>query len=582
MVIALFLNITILISSTVLYHFITRNLKGKPNARSVVNGLLLGATAILCMLTPFQFEQGIFYDTRSIVIGIAGFFGTPLTAIITTAIALAFRIARGGGGMFAGIFSILSAFVIASLGRRVRYRYTRLAQKYSLYPIWGTWLLGIIIHIFVVLSQFALPQTRWHEVIPLILFPYLGIYPLAFSLICLLFLDNEHIEKAAIDLAESEARYRSLFENHHTVMFIIDPSDGRIIDANPAAEAFYGWDRSTLKTMRISDINTRTPEEISAAMERARNQDNNIFYFKHRRANAPPIDVEVYSGPITIHGRELLYSIVHDNSHRIKAELDLKDLMRTLEQQVRARTLDLEEQTRKLTELNREYEAFVYSISHDLRAPLRAISGFSTILKDSMDASEQHDWREEAHHMIDRIQANTTHMQKLIDDMLLLSRVNPKSINLQPIDLSAAVTEVFGEIAESEKERNIELSVEPGLRANADIDLVRILLANLLSNAVKFTRTRNPARIEFGSEIRGNAKMFFIRDNGIGFDVTAAGNKLFAPFQRFNENPEFEGTGIGLSIVKRVIARHDGTVSVDSHPGEGTTFYFSFGEGRQV
>ncbi len=579
MLTALFQNITILISSTVLYHFITRNLKGKPNARSIVNGLLLGATAILTMLTPFQFKEGIFYDTRSIVIGIAGFFGTPLTAVIATIIAIVFRVTRGGAGMVAGVLSILSAMLVASAGRGVRPRYREFSSHHPLAPIWGTWLLGFIIHIMVVLSQFALPRELWYELLPSLILPYLGIFPLAFSLICLLFLDNENLERATNELVESEARYRSLFENHHTIMLITDPIDGSIIDANPAAETFYGWDRATMKTMRISDINTLPPEEVKMRMAQAVSNENNIFYFMHRRASAPPIDVEVYSGPITIRGKQLLFSIVHNNSQRVKAERELTKLTETLEQQVRSRTTDLEEQTRRLTELNKEYEAFVYSISHDLRAPLRAISGFSTILSDSMDTQAFHH-NEEFSHMLDRIQANAVRMQKLIDDMLMLSRVSSRAINPQPIDLSAAAAEAFKDACEGELDRKFDFIVEPGMRTNADRDLVQILLANLLSNAVKFTRTRDVARIELGSELRDSKKMFFIRDNGAGFDVAAAGNRIFAPFQRFNESSEFEGTGIGLSIVKRVVARHGGTVSVDSVLGEGTTFYFSFNEGQ--
>lgn len=578
MLTALFQNITILISGTVLYHFITRTFRGRPNALSIVNGLLLGATAILTMLTPFQFEKGIFYDTRSVVIGIAGFFGTPFTAALSTAIAIAFRIALGGAGAIAGVLSILSAAIVATAGRKVRHRYAEFARRHTLSPIWGTWLLGLIIHILVVLSQFALPQDRWREVIPLMLLPYLGIFPLVFSLICLLFLDNEHLEKAATELAESEARYRSLFENHHTVMLILDPSDGSIVDANPAAEAFYGWDRPTLKTMSISDINTLLPEEIQTEIDRAHTNDKSIFHFRHRRASAPPIDVEVYSGLISICGKERLFSIVHDNSMRVQAERELRELTATLEQQVLERTKDLEGQTRKLTELNKEYEAFVYSISHDLRAPLRAISGFSTILREELD-NGQSSQSAESLHLIDRIQTNAIRMQKLIDDMLMLSRVSLRAINPQLIDLSAVASEIFKEAREGEKERKFDFRVEEGLQVSADSDLVQILLANLMSNAIKFTRQREVARIELGSTLRDGGKVFFLRDNGVGFDVKAAGDRIFAPFQRFNENPEFEGTGIGLSIVKRVVARHGGSVDVESSPGKGSTFYFAFGEG---
>jgi hypothetical protein len=584
---ALLQNVTILIFIYVFYHFTFRLLKGKPWAISIINGIFLGATAIFAMLTPFRIEEGIFYDARSIVIGIAGFFGGPLTGTIAAALALVYRISRGGAGVVPGSLSIIIPLLLSIFAAKVRPRYQPSAQKHPSLAIFGTWFLGFLIHVCVILAQFLLPNERWRETIPLMLFPFLVVFPIVFSLICLLFLDNERLEKAIRDLAISEARYRSLFQNHHTVMLIIDAVTGAIVDANPATEAFYGWDRAKLTTMRIQDINTLPPEEVEAEIARARNRHKNIFYFKHRRANAEPIDVEVYSGPISIQGKELLFSIIHDNSQRVRAEQEVRMLTETLEQQVKKRTEELEVKTRRLTELNREYESFVYSVSHDLRAPLRAIAGFSTILgnllrenpqpgSDLQDVSTSRD--KEVYHLLERIQANTERMQKLINDMLMLSRVGTRTLNLQPIDLSLMAQEILDEETEDKKERHFECHVQQGLYTVADPDLARILLVNLISNAVKFTQRREPARIEVGSELRDGKKVFYIRDNGAGFDVQAAGDRLFGPFQRFHDNTDFEGSGIGLSIVKRVVTRHGGSVTIESAPEKGTCIYFDFGE----
>lgn len=597
MLTALFQNITILISISVLYHFISRSLKGTPWAVSVLNGVLLGVTAILTMLTPFEIEKGLFYDARSVVIGIAGFFGGPLTAAIAATIALAYRIPRGGAGVIPGSLSIVFPAILSIIAWQARQRYPANPQGRKPHMVLETWFLGLIIHASVVLAQLALPGGRWHQIIPLMLFPFLVVFPLVFSLICLLFFDNERITKAALDLAESEARYRSLFENHHTVMLIIDPSTGRIVDANPAAVEFYGWDRATLISMRIQDINTLSPEEVEAEMARARMRDKNVFYFKHRRANADPVDVEVFSGPITIKGTELLYSIVHDNSLRIRAERELQALTQSLEQQVQERTRNLEEQTRRLQELNKEYEAFAYSVSHDLRAPLRAIAGFSAILGESLQAQgilkpapDQKSAGSEANtieapdfgHLLDRIQSNVSRMQQLIDDMLMLSRAGTRKMNPQPIDFTQMAREILGELTEQQKGRHFECTVQDGMTAIADPDLARILLVNLISNAIKFTKDRDIAHIEVGIEQNSDVPRFFVRDNGVGFDVAAAGDRLFAPFQRFHSEASFEGTGIGLSIVKRVVARHNGRVSAESVPGQGATFYFDFGEVKQT
>jgi PAS domain S-box-containing protein len=427
------------------------------------------------------------------------------------------------------------------------------------------------------LSQFALPDGKWRAIIPLIAFPYLVIFPIAFALVCLLFLENEQIARTTSELIESEARYRTLFENRHTVMLIIDPSTGTIIDANPAAEDFYGWNRAVLKTMRIHEINTLSSDELEQEIQQARLRENNVFYFKHRRAHEEPGDVEVYSGPISICGKELLFSIVHDDSKRIQAERDLKKLAESLEEQVQSRTRDLEAQKNKLSELNAETEAFEYSISHDLRAPLRAIAGFSSILKESMSTIEASNI-EELHHLVDRIYANTISMQKLIDDMLILSRIGSRELQRQTFSLTEMAENLIEDYAKEYAHRRFEIVIEENMFACADRDLTQILLANLISNAVKFTKNSDIARIEVASTIRNGKKVYFVKDNGAGFDAKAAYPKIFVPFQRFHESSEFEGTGIGLSIVKRVVTRHDGTVEVESSPGKGATFYFNFGE----
>jgi len=153
-------------------------------------------------------------------------------------------------------------------------------------------------------------------------------------------------------------------------------------------------------------------------------------------------------------------------------------------------------------------------------------------------------------------------------------------MNSQPIDFTQMAREILGELTEQQKGRHFECTVQDGMTAIADPDLARILLVNLISNAVKFTKDRDIAHIEVGAEQNSDAPRFFVRDNGVGFDVAAAGERLFAPFQRFHSEASFEGTGIGLSIVKRVVARHNGKISAESAPGQGATFYFDFGKAK--
>jgi len=207
MVTSLIQNIAILISISVVYHFVSRSFHGKPATISILNGVLLGVTAIIAMLTPFEFEKGIFYDTRSIIVGISGFFGGPLEGIITTVIASAFRIYRGGPGMTAGTLSIVWSAFISIMAFLTRSKVKETLQRAHLYSnlisTAGCLLLGLIIHGGVLLAQLTLPKSYWQKVIPLIIPAYLIVYPIVFALICMLFLDNERLMQSQKQLAES-------------------------------------------------------------------------------------------------------------------------------------------------------------------------------------------------------------------------------------------------------------------------------------------------------------------------------------------------------------------------------------------
>jgi signal transduction histidine kinase len=226
----------------------------------------------------------------------------------------------------------------------------------------------------------------------------------------------------------------------------------------------------------------------------------------------------------------------------------------------------------QLDEANRELDAFSYSVSHDLRAPLRAIDGFSLALLE--DCGETLDATGQAH--LARVRAGAQAMSALIDDLLKLSRLSRAELVFQPIDMSELAREVVLELQRREPQRQAEVRIQEGLRAEGDPQLVRVALQNLLGNAWKFTARREQARIEFGVTERNRQPAFFVRDNGAGFDMKYAG-KLFAPFQRLHSRDQFEGTGIGLATVARVVRRHGGEVAAEGAPGQGATLYFTLG-----
>lgn len=229
------------------------------------------------------------------------------------------------------------------------------------------------------------------------------------------------------------------------------------------------------------------------------------------------------------------------------------------------------ERTAELTAVNKELEAFSYSVSHDLRAPLRAIDGFSqAVIEDCADRLD-----EQARDYLNRVRAATQRMGSLIDDMLALARVARVEMRRDVVDLSALAADVLAELQKSEPARRMDCRIEPGLVASGDIHLLRLALVNLLGNAWKYTARQPRPRIEFGA-LRNSqgAADFFVRDNGAGFDMAYAG-KLFGAFQRLHLQSEFPGTGVGLATVQRIVHRHGGQVRGEGVPGQGATFYFS-------
>jgi PAS domain S-box-containing protein len=231
---------------------------------------------------------------------------------------------------------------------------------------------------------------------------------------------------------------------------------------------------------------------------------------------------------------------------------------------------ELQNSNLQLDAANKELEAFSYSVSHDLRAPLRSIDGFSQALLE--DYGNQ--IPEQGRQYLNRVRNAAQHMAELIDDLLNLSRVTRTPMKSETVDLSALAEKITNDLQHTEPERQATISITPGLTAKGDAQLLYIVLMNLLGNAWKFTSKKEDPRIEFGTEADTDLTTFFVRDNGAGFDMTYA-DKLFGAFQRLHSMEEFPGTGIGLATVKRIISRHGGKVWAESESGTGTTFYFT-------
>lgn len=252
-----------------------------------------------------------------------------------------------------------------------------------------------------------------------------------------------------------------------------------------------------------------------------------------------------------------------DITDRKRAEEQVRRLNAELEQRVRDRTAELETTARDL-------DAFAYSVSHDLRAPLRSLHGFGQVLLD--DYADKLD--DDGRRYLGRIQANVARMSQLIDDLLRLSRATRTGLTRGRVDISTLAGEIIGELRSAEPGRRVEAVIATGLVATGDSRLIRLALGNLLSNAWKFTSKREHAVIDVGALHRDGEQVFFVRDNGAGFDMRYAG-KLFDPLQRLHTATDFDGTGIGLAIVHRILRRHGGRIWAEAEPGKGATFFFT-------
>ena len=344
--------------------------------------------------------------------------------------------------------------------------------------------------------------------------------------------------------------FRAAFAAHPLPMWFYDAETSAVIDVNEAALAHYGISREEFFRRGANAMRATYPA---------------------RRLRGAPSHIELVSHPFDINGRKTVFVTVHDVSAQRRVERALADA----EQQQRRLTAEFEERVRQRTvqlqAAASELEAFSYSVSHDLRAPLRSIAGFSQALIEDAGPTLPPDAQDD----IARIVAAAKRMDHLINDLLALSMVSRSEMTRESVDLSDLARKIAGELADVSPTREVAVTVAPGMEAQGDPPLVRVALENLITNAWKFTSRREHACIEVGQTTgEGLAPVFYVRDNGVGFDPTYA-DKLFGPFQRLHDATQFPGTGIGLATVRRIVLRHGGRIWAESKPGQGACFYFT-------
>jgi PAS domain S-box-containing protein len=420
--------------------------------------------------------------------------------------------------------------------------------------------------------------------------------------------DVTHRKEAEQALREREEIYRAMFEKNRAVKLLIEPESGQIVDANPAAADFYGYSLEELKSKRIQDLTPLAESRMLDLLRQAQNGDNDLFHLSQCLFNGSRREVEIYAGSLNVGGRSLLFCIVLDVSEQVRATEAMRRLNEALESRVQDRTEELQQRVaevedlnanmivlledlksahleaanaarqteaanRQLQTTNQELEAFSYSVSHDLRAPLRHIAGYVSILMEGH--SQQLD--NEGRRYLQTIEKAAKRMGQLIDDLLAFSRIGRAQLSVRRFALNEVVQEVIRELTPELTERSVEWRIQTLPVVHGDPSLIRQVLYNLIDNALKYSRPRKTAVIEIGllsnSETAADHTLF-VRDNGVGFDMNYSG-KLFGVFQRLHTTSQFEGTGIGLANVRRIILRHGGRTWAEAQPEAGACFFFT-------
>ena len=682
MLIYLINNATLLLALTVLQILLNPIQYTHKYIFRVLSGIWYGLVTVAGMMMPFEYEPGIFFDGRSIILAMSGLFGGGLTAAIAGTIAGIYRLYIGGQGVWAGIATIL---LTASAGLYLRRLYQNHPENIRYFILI---IAGFLIHIGMLFCQLLIPWPKAFEVIKSIWFPVLLILPVGFFLISLLLIifekqlrfekqikkaeslyrstfysidesiittntkfnitginlsaerltgwseliamklpvnkvlqlvdeetgdtldiENELMaisnntrlngifrlkakdskikpiflktstiinENKSIDgtvftftdkteelanqkkLLESEAQFRSLFENHYTVHLLIDPSDSKIVNANQSAADFYGWSIEELKSMRISDINILPGLRIKEYINEVHTKNRAHFEFKHRLKNGEIKDVEVFTSKVAVKGKELLHSVVFDVTEKKNA---LKELQTAKE---------------KAEESNRLKSAFLANMSHEIRTPLNGIVGFTDLISRDKKLSNS---KKDEYSVI--IQKSAQNLMKIIDDILDISKLEAGQLDIdkRPFLINDTITTLYTLYSKklySIKNDRVKLTNHlPKRKLYIVSDEYRLtqIFTNLLDNAIKFT---DSGTISFGvNNTSENYIEFFVKDSGIGIP-TEAQKKVFEHFTQANNDISrvYGGTGIGLSIVNKLIKLLDGKITLKSKQGEGTEFIF--------
>lgn len=559
-------------------------------------GLMLGFIGIIVMLTHLELEEGTFFDTRSILLSLSGlFFGVvpTLVAMVTTAL---FRIYQGGIGTLTGVLVILSSGCIGLVWRHL------IKRDLLKYTAFNFWVLGMAVHTVMILLMFTFPKPYNFRVLESITFPVIILYPLGTTLLGVLMQSRLKQDSLLKQVIEDERILKVVSDHSTNWEYWIRP-DHRFIYCSDSCLNITGYEKQSFLENPALLQNIIHLEDLDMFDEHVRNEDKKngeliIFRIVHKdggirwishscvsvfNENGDFLGIRVSNSDITqlkqiemeimesreeirqlletaMKSRQVLLSVIEDQK---ESQEELSRLNESLEYKI-------QERTAQLTSANKELEAFSYSVSHDLRAPLRGINGFVDVLVE--DYGNLLD--EEGKRICQIIKQSGQRMGHLIDDLLAFSRITRQEIFQSKIDMVSLVQSVYDELADAASKEKTDFRLAALEVCFGDPSLIRQVVINLISNALKYSSHCENPIIEVTSKMEDGYVFYYFKDNGVGFDEQYK-DKLFGVFQRLHSEKEFPGTGVGLAIVHRIITRHNGLVGAQSIIGEGATFWIS-------
>lgn len=569
---------------------------GKVTLQKIPVGLAVGLIGIIVIQTHWKLTNGAIFDTRSILLSISGLFFGTIPTVIAMIMTAVFRIYQGGIGIVPGILVIIFT---GSVG--IGWRHFRKKSLVN-YTFLDFYLFGIAVHVVMLGLMMTFPRDTAMVILQVISMPVLVIYPLGTALLGLLMTQRIQRDSITEEITANELKFRIIADHTSDWEYWVD-SDHRFLFCSTSCEKITGYSNAEFLDNALLLRAIVHPDDLPIVETHKHSIDLHFpgrieFRIIHRNGSIRWIEhgcVPVYSNEGTYLGtrgsnRDITdRKIAEGNMIAAKNEIDAllhitedsrKALLSVVEDQKIAQATivalneELEdriaERTEELRNANTELESFSYTVSHDLRAPLRAITGFSRILFDEHRKNLRADGKE----LVKDILHNTNRMSELIDDLLALSRISRKEMIKTEIDMAGLFAKTFAELTSAASGRTIHFSVDALPPLYGDLSLFKQVAVNLLSNAIKFSSKQEQPKISVTSTAGSGENTYRITDNGVGFDMKYA-DRLFKPFQRLHHADDFEGTGVGLAIVKRIIVRHNGSVSVVSAVQQGTTVEFT-------